>query len=171
MDIYFEEAKKIEEDAQIIMEWRNDSETRKMFYNQELKIWNLFWKEYKNEYFNETALTPCFAIFNTEKIGFLRSSHYEAPELLGKTFDIDINVSPKLRGKGLGSLIIEKFCDHIFSKNIDTVIAEVKIINRASARSFEKAGFLIHDEIVKQTKYGKYEILRFVKKKVPGIEQ
>ncbi len=164
------EAKIIEEDAKIVMEWRNDSETRKMFYNQELKTWNFFWKEYSDDYFKEISLTPCFAYHEGEKIAFLRSSKYNIPQLPGKSFDIDINVSPDMRGKGIGASVIEVFCNKILSFGVDNVIAEVKKINLASARAFEKAGFVLFDEIIKSTKSGPCEIYRFIKKNVVGTK-
>lgn len=168
MDIV--EAKITEEDARIVMEWRNDPETRKMFYNQELKTWDIFWKEYSGEYFKEISLTPCFAHQGGRKIAFLRSSKYDIPQLPGKSFDIDINVSPDMRGKGIGTSVIEVFCNRIFSFDVDNVIAEVKKINLASARAFEKAGFVLFDEIIKDTKSGPCEIYRFIKRNIVGTK-
>lgn len=164
MKINLVEARITEEDARIVMEWRNDSETRKMFYNQELKTWNIFWKEYSSEYFTALSLTPCFAQEEGRKIAFLRSTKYDILQLPGKTFDIDINVSPDMRGKGVGTFIIEIFCNRIFSYDVDNVIAEVKKINLSSARAFEKAGFVHFDEITKNIKSGPCDIYRYVKK-------
>jgi RimJ/RimL family protein N-acetyltransferase len=164
MKIYLEKAKKTEEDARIIMEWRNDPETLKMFYNQELKIWDFFWKEYLNEYFTPASLTPHFALLEGKRIAFLRSSQYPISGLDGVTFDIDINVSPEMRGKGLGTEIIEMFCNHIFLEGADNVMAEVKKINISSAKAFQKAGFILFDEMTKEIRGNSSEIIRYIKK-------
>ena len=170
MNIYLVDAKISEDEAKIVMEWRNDPETRKMFYNQELKTWDVFWKEYSSEYFKTISLTPCFALQEGRRIAFLRSSKYDIPQLCGKTFDIDINVSPDMRGKGIGTSVIEIFCDRIFASGADNVIAEVKKINLASARAFEKAGFMFFDEIIKEIKGGPCNVFRFIKKNIVGAK-
>jgi RimJ/RimL family protein N-acetyltransferase len=157
------EAKIIEEDARIVMEWRNDSDTRKMFYNQELKTWDTFWREYSKEYFGKMSLTPCFAQQGERKIAFLRSSKYDIPQLAGVSFDIDINVSPEMRGQGIGSSVIKIFCDRIFSSGVDNVVAEIKKINLPSMKAFQKANFVFFDETIRDTKSGPCEIFRFVK--------
>ena len=145
MNISISEATITKEDAKIVMEWRNNSETLKMFYNQKVKTWDTFWKEYSDEYFKSINLTPCFALLEGRKIAFLRSLKYDIPELSGISFDIDINVSPDMRGKGIGTSVIKVFCNQIFSNGVDHVIAEVKKINLASARAFEKSDFVLFD--------------------------
>ncbi len=165
MSLSLELAKKEERDARIVMEWRNDSEARKMFYGQEPKVWESFWPEYYNEYFDSENIHPCFAILDSEKIAFLRSSLYES-KIEGKiTYNIGINMSLKFRGKGYGSEVLNLFCDYIFEQGVEVIIAEVKKINPISKRAFLKSNFILYDEMIKKTRGIEVEIYRLIKRK------
>jgi hypothetical protein len=59
---------KNETNAKLIMEWRNDEITRKMSFNSNLKIWELFENEFYNNYFNN-IVPPLFATLNGIKVG------------------------------------------------------------------------------------------------------
>lgn len=155
-------AEKNEEDARLVMTWRNDKETLKMSYGQNEKVWPDFWHEYRDSYFLEDALNPSFATLNNEKIAFLRSNKYENSSIEGNVYDIGINVSPLLRGKGLGTEIIRTFSDWILSHDVDAVVAEVKTINPASKRAFEKAGYTLFETGIKKVSGDEVEIYKLV---------
>jgi RimJ/RimL family protein N-acetyltransferase len=166
MSLKLETCNKSPEDAKIVMLWRNNPETRQMFYNQEEKEWESFWLEYQETYFLEENLPPYFVVNEiNEKVGFLRSSKYKRDDLAGKTYDIDINVNPSMRGKGYGTDIIKMFSDFIFSSGADQIVAEIKKINPASIKAFKKAGYEIHDEMVRTVKENKFEIFRLILRK------
>jgi RimJ/RimL family protein N-acetyltransferase len=154
-----------EEAAKTIMEWRNDPHTLSMFYNHVPKKWPSFFSEYQNEYFNDQKMKPCFAKNGEGIVAFLRSSEYKNSPFPGLTYDIDINIDPKQRGKGFASNILRTFSEYIFNSGIDQIIAEVKKINVVSIKSFQSAGFSIFDEQIKNA-YGRlHEIQRLVKRK------
>jgi N-acetylneuraminate synthase len=152
MFIYLEAARKCESDAKLVMEWRNDPETLKMFYHSKPKYWDSFYYEYCNEYFKDVDLLPVFALFKGEKVGFLRFNKYKDDKIKGNVADIDINLSPQKRYLGLGAEIIKKGVYYLFNKGYETVVAEIKQINIASIRAFEKAGFLYFDSMDKKIK-------------------
>ena len=54
---------KNDNDAKLIMEWRNDIETRNNSYNNNIFEWNEFKEIFYNKYFVHT-LPPLFALYN-----------------------------------------------------------------------------------------------------------
>ncbi|MCB0273037.1 MAG: GNAT family N-acetyltransferase [Bdellovibrionales bacterium] len=171
MYIYFEKARKTQDDAKLIMKWRNDPHTLEMFYDQTPKKWPSFWQEYQKDYFQKNALTPRFAKLEGKKVAFLRSSSYVDKKISGKVFDIDINLAKPYRNKGLSSVILEKFARIIFASGADTIVAEVKKTNLASIKAFERAGFVFFDEMTKHKHNKQFEIVRLMKKKTKKTTQ
>ncbi|MBF0540385.1 MAG: GNAT family N-acetyltransferase [Nitrospirae bacterium] len=150
MFIYFEEVCKIERDAKIIMDWRNDNETLKMSYHSTPKEFSSFYKEYCQDYFNEIDLIPVFANYKGERVGFVRFKKYLDKEISGKAADISINIRPDKRRLGLGTEIIKKSCEHLFNRGFDTTVAEIRQNNISSIRAFEKAGFVYIGQEIKK---------------------
>jgi len=150
MFIHLESAKKCESDARLVMTWRNDPETLKMFYHSQPKRWESFYTEYCTEYFTNPDLLPVFAYAEGETVGFLRFNAYEDAGIPGNVVDIDINLRPSKRGQGLGTEVLKRGVSHLFDKGYDAVIAEVKQMNIASIRAFEKAGFSYVDSMNKR---------------------
>lgn len=146
MFIFLEEAKKSPEDAKKVMEWRNDPTTLSMSFRGSPKQWPDFLDEYIREYFPDVPVPPHFALYQGESAVFLKIKKNQNHSSHG-SFDIDINVNPKLRGKGIGTLAIKKFSELVFQKpEVERLIAEIKIENKASIRAFQKAGFHFLEE-------------------------
>jgi RimJ/RimL family protein N-acetyltransferase len=71
--------------------------------------------------------------------------------------EISINIAPEMRGKMLGKhCLIETF---IFAKkhisDVEVLTAKIKIINKASQRLFESAGFNLVSEVDNYLIYNK----------------
>ena len=141
MPIEFENVKKCEADAKLIMDWRNNPTTLKMFYHSELKQWDTFYTEFCETYFVDEDLPPVFAIDQGQRVGFLRFNPYCEELLQGRGTDIDINIDPDQRGKGYGAAIIKAATQRQRHKGYDWIIAEIKQINDASVNAFQKAGY------------------------------
>jgi RimJ/RimL family protein N-acetyltransferase len=153
-------------DAKLVMEWRNDVETLKMSFNASKKIWPSFLEEYYSEYFCETCTPPHFGTLNDQKVAFLRSRPYQSECFSHSCFDISINIDPKMRGMGLSPKFIEAYSDKIFSFGADVIVAEIKIINIASSKSFARAGYKHFDTIAKTISFDTYKVNRFIKRKI-----
>lgn len=144
MDILFRPAAQTPEDATRILEWRNDPMTLAMFYHQQPKVFPHFWEEYLRDYFRYPDLPPLFAVVEGREVAFVRSSPYAQSPVPGRCVDIDINVAPRFRRQGLGAAVIKAMTNRLLT-TFDGVVAEVKTINQASLKAFQRAGFRLHD--------------------------
>ncbi|NQV81934.1 MAG: GNAT family N-acetyltransferase [Alphaproteobacteria bacterium] len=143
--ISFETCSPIEEHARQVMAWRNDPATLSVSFHRAPKVWQTFWPEYRETYFEDESMTPpLFALAGSERIGFLRFKKVSHPEgLKGTTVDISINLAPESRGRGLGSRVLVSCLAHLRSRNVDYVYAEVHLHNQPSRRAFRSAGFRV----------------------------
>lgn len=138
-------AQKCDEDGKLIMNWRNDFTTRKMFYNNQIKVWDSFKNEFYNCYFKNI---PLFAVMDNKKISFV-SFVKEGEDY----YSISINIPPENRGKKLASKILVASLEYIKNnnkyKNIKKIVAEIKIENLPSIKSFLRAGFIYEKDDIK----------------------
>jgi len=123
-------------DINDIFEWRNHSDIRKNFFNQEL----LSWEEHE-KWFMAKLKDPDAAVYmayyRKEKIGTIR---FESKESVTKT---SVMLNPLFLSKGLGSKVIKLGVERfIMEKKPDMqIIAEIKKGNIASIKAFQKADF------------------------------
>lgn len=157
-------ARKSAADCRLVMDWRNDPQTLAMFYHSEPKRWESFFKEYRRDYFKRAGFLPHFAVYKNKKIGFLRFAPYEGPKAPRKAVELDVNLAPEWRGKGLGALTIREAARWAFAQGFQAAVAEVKIENKASIRAFKKAGFVFFDRRIKRVSDigKKFKIVRLV---------
>ncbi len=123
-------------DINDIFEWRNHSDIRKNFFNQEL----LSWEEHE-KWFMAKLKDPDAAVYmayyRKEKIGTIR---FESESSVIKT---SVMLNPLFLGKGLGPKVIKLGVERfIMEKKPDMqIIAEIKKNNFTSIKAFTKAGF------------------------------
>lgn len=165
-------AKPTEEDARLVMRWRNDPVTRRNSFHQEKKVWESFYGEFRDEYFKMKKLPPLFGLHRGERVGFLRFREYQLNDVRDGVVEVGIMISPEFRRRGFGVNLIEMGVDWAFERGVDRVVAEIKRENIASIRAFEKAGFLFYDEMIKEIVTGeRVPIYRFVKEFVEKTEE
>ena len=129
---------KNDNDAELIMKWRNDINTRNNSYNNNLFEWNDFKDIFYEKYFNN-RIPPLFALYNNQKICFIGNRDTE----IKYDIEISINLDPEYRNKKLSTKIIESTILYI-KKNyplINNIIAEIKVDNLASNKIFIKNNF------------------------------
>lgn len=140
----------VERDAKTIMNWRNDPQTLASFYDTRPKVWDKFWPEFQNNYFNDSSLPAIFVFLSNDRVAFVRFKQIEDPRGTNeKTCDISVNVNPDFRGKGLGAQSIAKASQFAIGRGFKNILAEIKLGNLPSIRSFEKAGYKRLDQVVK----------------------
>ena len=125
-------------DGQLIMTWRNDIETRNNSYNNNLFEWDNFKDIFYQKYFLHT-IPPLFAIYENKKICFIGCKDTD----IKYDIEISINLDSQYRNKKLSSKIIENIILYIKKnyKLINNIIAEIKVNNIASNKTFIKNNF------------------------------
>lgn len=134
--------------VQLIMQWRNDPETRRQSFHGEAKTWPAFLTEFNNDYCADPTLPCLFALLDGKRIGFLRFRRVADPcGTTARTCDISINVSSEYRGRGLGTQMVKEVLPLLSARGLDVVLAECKLDNPGSIKMFESAGFKMLDEV------------------------
>jgi len=131
---------KTDNDAKLIMTWRNDETTRKNSINKNVKEWNTFKIEFYENYFNNI---PLFALLDNKKIAFI-----SFVKIINNNYKIGINIAPEYRGKKLSSKIINKAIKYIQLNysDIQKIFAEIKDFNIPSIKTFLKSGFTFKEK-------------------------
>lgn len=150
------EVEKNDIDAELIMIWRNDIETRNNSYNTNLIKWDDFKNIFYQKYFIH-KIPPLFALFENNKICFIGCRDTD----INYDIEISINLDPKYRNKKLSSKIIESTILYI-KKNyplINNIIAEIKVDNIVSNKIFMNNNFkYITTKIIKNNLMNIYNL-------------
>ncbi|MBS4168286.1 GNAT family N-acetyltransferase [Parachlamydia sp. AcF125] len=131
-----------ENQARLVMQWRNDPVTRHMSFNQEMKKWGDFLQEFQDRYFVCPELPSLFILVEGVRAGLLSFHPISHPQ--GKALsccEISIQIAPEYRGKGVGSQALIAIHPWILQQGFQTVYAAVKEENLASQKMFLKAGY------------------------------
>lgn len=148
-EIRFEVCQRSEDQASLAMAWRNDAVTRSMAYRQHEMAWDEFWSEYCESYLGAEVPTA-FAVLDGRRIGLIRFRRFrDTRASAGNCQDISIILAPEERGKGLAATVLAAAVQYARGFGIDTLIAEVRRENLASAKAFRRAGFsLLGEDLV-----------------------
>lgn len=127
-------------DSEDIWKWRNDPHTRKMFANTE----NISWERH-NKWFNLVSNSKEHIILiahNEEmKIGMIRFDINNT-----NSAEVSLNFNPDARGKGFGSMALNKSIEFIINKNINTITTRVRKENTIALKVWKKSNFNILTE-------------------------
>lgn len=125
------------EDSLDLFNWRNDPVTREMSRNTDIVLW-----ESHRQWYQKTLTDAKKKILIAEneegKIGMVRFDYQEIPN----SAEININLNPSFRGRGFAQSVLNSACDYGFSQlGLNRIYAEIKKVNTASIKIFERAGF------------------------------
>lgn len=136
--IQIKEVEQNDINGQLIMKWRNDIDTRNNSYNNNLFEWNDFRNIFYEKYFAHT-IPPLFALYENTKVCFIGCRDTD----IKYDIEISINLDPKFRNKQLSSKIIKSTILYIKTNYplINNIVAEIKIDNVASNKTFIKNNF------------------------------
>ena len=129
-------------DSKVIFNWRNDDLTRKMFRRSQLVDYDWHCKWFASTLKN---INCCLLICEQEAGDLIAVVRFDVE---GKFAEISINLSPLERGKGFAPKCLTLAKDY-FEKQYPSVLklfAEIKTVNIASRKSFEKVGFVLDRE-------------------------
>jgi sialic acid synthase SpsE/RimJ/RimL family protein N-acetyltransferase len=139
-----------EEQARLIMDWRNDPHTLAMSYHSAPKEWPAFFHEFCEEYFLFPDLPPLFVLVEGQRAAFLRFRPVSDPENpQRRCCDVSINVAPAWRNKGVGQRALKQAQPWIARQGFEAMYAEVKSSNTVSLKAFLHAGFRQLSDAVK----------------------
>lgn len=140
--IHLECARPVEEDARLVMEWRNDPLCLEMSYHQQVKKWDTFFHEFTTAYFSLSDLPPLFVRDGSQRVAFIRFRSIRHPlNVRRRCCEISIHVSPQFRGKGVAKAALLAVKEWVRGQGYDDIVAEVKEENTASHRLFLGAGY------------------------------
>ena len=127
-----------ESDSRLLWEWANEPGVRASAFSQGA----IGWEEHSVWFRAKLADEACMILIGEgadgQPIGQVRINQKPNREA-----EIDLSVARDFRGAGYGSLLLETALQEVFdSRPITKVHAFVRPENLASARAFEKAGFL-----------------------------
>jgi len=60
----------------------------------------------------------------------------------GLNIEMELGIAPELQGKGLGTKVIDAFCNELFSKGAASVTSSIFAFNEASVRAHKNAGMV-----------------------------
>ncbi len=143
--------------SKYIWEWRNDPVTRSFSRNKEEVKWN----EHK-EWFKKSLKDPKKFLYvgisiepNKIPIGIIS---FELINTKKNYYEVSINISPFMRGKGLGHSLL-KYGTKSFNcevKKCNRIYAEVKTDNIPSINLFNSAGYRYTPNGTTHEKFIKY---------------
>lgn len=127
------------QDCDAIWRWRNDETTRKCSFNSEFIPLEKHRAWFKSVLADKNR--KLLMVGNDRgAIGVVRFDI--SPK--GQIAEVNINIAPEKRGKGLGLLALKSTCRYAFRYlNIKEIIAKVKKKNIPSVKMFSRAGFSV----------------------------
>ena len=130
------------EDSKDIFKWRNDFHTRKMFHSSKIVEWNEHKKWFEKNLMNRKVSLLICTNMKEEKVGVIRF------DVSDNVAEVSINLNPTMRGKAKASECLKKSINFVkrYSPNLKVINAEIKDINLASKKTFEKVGFVFQFE-------------------------
>ena len=129
-----------ESDTKLIYNWSNDPFVRaQSFYSNAIEFEN-HKKWFKEKLQNDNSLL-LINKFGENNIGLVRF------ELENDKCTVGILIDEKYRGKGLSSLMLINNSTYYFNRYSTPIFAHIKESNKASIRSFKKAGYSFFNKI------------------------
>ena len=127
-----------EEDIDFVFQLSNELSVRLSSYNTE----KISYVNHTKWFANQLSTSNFFYIveFGGESSGQIRFSQNEEYSIIG------ISISESFRGKGLASTSLELVTKEYFKNNQKPILAYIKNTNKASVKTFQKAGFTLHHE-------------------------
>lgn len=132
------------EDVRLLFEWANDPSVRAVAYRPDPIPW-----EDHERWFAARLASDATRLYvaetDGEPVGQIR---FEAAHGVAV---LSVSLAARARGRGVGTRLIRAGTDRLFA---DTTVREVQAYvrddNPASARAFEKAGFVLDGPVVEQ---------------------
>lgn len=142
------------DDVSMIYDWSNDSLVRSQSFNQEPILFKNHKEWFENKLNNKDSLLIVNE-FQNVPAGLVRFDVQKDHAIIG------ILISQNFRGKGLATEMLIKSSQFYFNEFDKPIWAFIRETNRASIRSFERAGYLFsHNQIFNQIPTLVYKLVK-----------
>ena len=132
-----------ESDSRLLWEWANEPGVRASSFSQEAIGWEEHLAWFQAKLADKDCMILIGEVSDADPMGQVRIN-----QMPNREAEIHLSVARDFRGAGYGSLLLETALQEVFdSCRITKVHALVRPENLASARAFERAGFLRLGEI------------------------
>jgi len=134
------------DDSQSIFDWRNDKNSRPMFFNEQVITMGDHIKWFESALADTNRKLFIGEIFD-EKIGVCRFD-LDKNEFWA---EVSINMNPESRGRGLGKIFLLKCIEYYLESNTYNLVARIKPKNHASLKVFNNVGFeqiSVNEEVI-----------------------
>ena len=128
-------------DADILLAWRNDPEVRSVSFHSS----TIQHAEHQQWLTRSIAMQDRILLMAEDRHGnAIGKIQIDFTSETVNSVTIGIVVGQRYRGRGLGTILIEKSTSALFKaeKNVQQIVAQIKPGNLASERAFRKAGFI-----------------------------
>jgi RimJ/RimL family protein N-acetyltransferase len=145
-----------EKDLMLYFDWSNDVSVREKSYHSEA----ITIENHTNWFLNKIVDANCLMLVFEDHVG--KAVGQVRIQIKSESIAIiGISNDSSQRGKGYASQMIQKACEAFFvNAPLMVISAYIKIENKASEKSFQKAGFLLESEV----EYMGYPSYHYIKK-------
>lgn len=140
MNVSLECVLRTKENAKIVLAWRSDEHARAMSTTSQKFSEEEYWNKFSKSYFLLKDLPPLFAVVDGKRVAFVAFDPVEEDGCAC----ISIVVSQEMRGKGIGSKVLEEVSKFALQQGYHALYAKIKPENNASIRAFEKVGYTLY---------------------------
>jgi UDP-2,4-diacetamido-2,4,6-trideoxy-beta-L-altropyranose hydrolase len=126
-----------ENDKKLLFDWANDVETRKNSFNSSPIPWSVHEQWFEDRMHSEGTRIYVAHDEQGNDLGQIRFEKHQDHAVVG------LSIDNAFRGKGLGTVLLDKGCEAIFAEwqDIAFVRGKVKRGNEGSSRIWIKANF------------------------------
>ncbi|MCB9946849.1 MAG: GNAT family N-acetyltransferase [Rhodospirillaceae bacterium] len=146
-DCHLKDVRCREDDARLVLQWRNDPVTREGSFHTGERHWADFWPDFRDGYPPAGAARPQFVMCAGRPVAFLRFDPPRTGHGDDDLVEISINVAPDHRSRGIGVAALHLAEGYLHRFGHAGILALVKADNAISRRVFEKAGYQATGEI------------------------
>jgi len=162
VQIRFECVRPCQSDARLIYEWRNDPVSLAMSMSTKPRPWHEFYPDFIETYFATPALPPLFILAGSERVGYVLFRSIANPFYSHRTCaDISICIAPEFRLRGFASYALASLTPWLKKRDIDDILAQIKVQNEGSIRAFKTAGYEYIDTVDDYSKGKRIPLYRY----------
>jgi len=158
----FECVRPCESDTRLIFDWRNDPVTLAMSMSEKPRPWKEFYPNFLEEYYSVCTLPPLFILEEDVRVGYVLFRPVANPFYPNRSCaDISICIAPQFRLKGIATRALEELTSWLKKRDVDDILAQIKVQNEGSIRAFKAAKYEYVDTVDDYSKGKRIPLYRY----------